>query len=1050
MHMERLTPETLDNIRSQRRQHDCLSTGRTRVRVTVHMGTCGIASGARDVYEALEQELQKAGAHDVAVAASGCMGICSREPLMTVCEAGTDPVVYQLLTPEAARTIVREHICSGKVPTGYVMARGTEHDQRREPLSRADLPHIKESPFFSPQYTIALRNRGALDAGDLYAYIARDGYSALAQALSTMTPEDVVQRVADSGLRGRGGGGFPTGMKWKFAARETAEIKYILCNADEGDPGAFMDRSILESDPHSVVEGMIIAGYAIGARFGYIYCRAEYPLAVSTLTDALDKARECGLLGENILGTGYSLDIELYQGAGAFVCGEETALMASIEGKRGMPRPRPPFPAQKGLWARPSVLNNVETFACVPPIIIRGSDWFSSIGTERSKGTKVFALTGAVNNVGLVEVPMGTPIGDIIFDIGGGIAGGKQFKAAQLGGPSGGCIPASALNTPTDYDEIANIGAIMGSGGLIVMDEDTCMVDTARFFMEFCQDESCGKCTPCREGTKRMLAILERICSGQGRTGDIELLEELAGFIKDSALCGLGQTAPNPVLSTLRYFRHEYEAHIEQKRCPAGVCAALFTSPCQNACPIGMDVPGYIALVRAGRLDDAYRVMKRTNPFPGICGRVCPQFCAHKCRRGQLDQPLAIAWLKRFIADNAAVPATGPLPVTRSEKIAIVGSGPAGLTAAQDLALRGYMAVVFEQHPEPGGMMRYGIPAYRLPRDVIDTETGYIQALGVEIRTGIRVGRDISVARLREEFACVLLSPGAPVSGRLGISGDDLKGVVGATEFLRDVHLGREVSVGRSAVVIGGGNTAIDAARTVRRLGARQVTILYRREKKDMPAWEHEIDAALSEGIQLEVMTAPVSVDGRGGRVSGLCCQRMKAGTFDPSGRRRPVPADETPFTLDADMIIPAISQLPDTEFAAEKENIPLSRNGLIKTIGSCAAATGAPGVFAAGDAVSGPATVVEAIAMGHRAASDIDSYIRDKNSEPPYAEPEQERIDIPVEIDDEAKEHNREIMPELTPGKRIDNFSEVELGYTPDAARREACRCLRCDVQED
>ena len=358
----------------------------------------------------------------------------------------------------------------------------------------------------------------------------------------------------------------------------------------------------------------------------------------------------------------------------------------------------------------------METYANIPQIVLKGGSWYASIGTERSKGTKVFALTGAVNNVGLVEVPMGTPIGDIIFDIGGGIKGGKQYKAAQLGGPSGGCIPAAALNTPTDYEEIVKLGAIMGSGGLIVMDEDTCMVDTARFFMEFCQEESCGKCTPCREGTKRMLQILQRICKGEGRDGDIELLEELASIIKDSALCGLGQTAPNPVLSTIRYFREEYEAHIYDKKCPAAVCSALFKSPCQHACPIEMDVPAYIALIRAGRLEDAYRVMKRTNPFPGVCGRVCPQFCASKCRRGQLDDPMAIAWLKRYIADNGKKPVVEPVPVTRKEKIAIIGAGPAGLTAAQDLAKRGYKVTVFEELPYAGGMMRYAIPEYRLPR----------------------------------------------------------------------------------------------------------------------------------------------------------------------------------------------------------------------------------------------------------------------------------------------------------------------------------------------
>jgi len=416
--------------------------------------------------------------------------------------------------------------------------------------------------------------------------------------------------VRKSGLRGRGGAGFPTGTKWAFAHKAKGDTKYVLCNADEGDPGAFMDRSILENDSHAVLEGMIIGGYAIGARKGYIYCRAEYPLAIKRLTIAIEQAKDYGLLGDNILGSDYSLDIDIYQGAGAFVCGEETALMASIEGRRGMPRPRPPFPANQGLWDKPSVLNNVETYACIPQIILQGGNWFASIGTEKSKGTKVFALTGAIENVGLVEVPMGTSVRDIVFEIGGGIPGGKKIKAVQLGGPSGGCIPESTLDTPIDYEEITKLGAIMGSGGLIVMDEENCMVDTARFFMDFCREESCGKCTPCREGTKRMLEILTRICNGKGKDGDIELLEEMAPYVQDSSLCGLGQTAPNPVLTTIRYFRDEYEAHIYKSKCPAGVCASLVT----------------------------YCIDPELCKGCGLCAKKCPQ----QCISGEKKQPHVI------------------------------------------------------------------------------------------------------------------------------------------------------------------------------------------------------------------------------------------------------------------------------------------------------------------------------------------------------------------------------------------------------------------------
>jgi NADH-quinone oxidoreductase subunit F/NAD(P)H dehydrogenase (quinone)/NADP-reducing hydrogenase subunit HndC len=436
------------------------------------------------------------------------------------------------------------------------------------------VPYLEEVPFFAHQQHIVLRNKG-IDPEVIDEYIARDGYQAASKALLEMTPEEIIAEMKTSGLRGRGGAGFPTGLKWEFAHKSEGEIKYVLCNADEGDPGAFMDRSVLEADPHSVLEGMIIAARAVGAHQGYIYCRAEYPLAIKRLNIAIGQARDYGLLGKDILGSGFDFDLDIYQGAGAFVCGEETALMHSIEGKRGMPRPRPPFPAQQGLWKRPTVLNNVETYANVPPIILRGGEWYAGIGTESSKGTKVFALTGTIKNIGLVEVPMGTPLRTIIEDVGGGIPKKRKFKAVQLGGPSGGCVPESFIDTPVDYESIAKVGAIMGSGGMIVMDDRTCMVDMARFFMDFIQDESCGKCTPCREGTRRMLEILDKIVAGNGVPEDIQLLEELSDVIRDSALCGLGQTGPNPVLSTLQYFRDEYEAHVYDKVCPAKRCPAL-------------------------------------------------------------------------------------------------------------------------------------------------------------------------------------------------------------------------------------------------------------------------------------------------------------------------------------------------------------------------------------------------------------------------------------------------------------------------------------------
>jgi NADH-quinone oxidoreductase subunit F len=534
-------------------------------------GGC-IASGALKVEKALSSAIADAGLADTAVRAvhTGCMGPCVAGPLVLV-----EGTLYEHVCPEDAVEIVKEHLVNGKVVTRLV-----REGADGKPILRKD-----DIPFFAKQTKLALHNCGRIDPVSIEDYIAVDGYQALAKVLSSMTPEDVVDQMKRSGLRGRGGAGFPTGTKWDFARKTSADVKYTLCNGDEGDPGAFMDRSVLEGDPHSLIEGMCIAAFTIGSAQGYVYVRAEYPLAVERLRIAIAQAHEAGLLGLDILGSGFTFNLDIRMGSGAFVCGEETALIASLEGNRGEPRPRPPFPAVKGLWGKPSLLNNVETYANVPSIILKGGDWYAGWGTEKSKGTKVFALAGNIVNAGLVEVPIGTPLGDLVHDVGGGIPGGKQYKAAQLGGPSGGCVPREYLSTPLDYESLQELGAIMGSGGVVVMDEDSCMVDVARFFLEFVQEESCGKCVPCRVGTKRMLEIVTRICAGEGQEGDIEKLEELGKQIKDTSLCGLGQTAPNPVLSTIRHFRNEYEEHIRQHKCTPGVCPALVDSPCRSACP---------------------------------------------------------------------------------------------------------------------------------------------------------------------------------------------------------------------------------------------------------------------------------------------------------------------------------------------------------------------------------------------------------------------------------------------------------------------------------
>ncbi len=590
-----------------------------RSHILVCGGTGCTSSGSARIVTAFEKELATAGLDkEVKVIKTGCFGLCALGPIVVVYPEGA---FYSQVKPEDIPEIVEEHLLKGRIVKRLLYSETVQEDT---------IKSLGETDFYKKQLRVALKNCGVIDPENINEYIAYDGYMALGKVLTEMTPEEVVQCILDSGLRGRGGGGFPTGRKWAFAAAQPKGVKYVCCNADEGDPGAFMDRSVLEGDPHVVLEAMAIAGYAIGAQQGYIYVRAEYPIAVKRLQVAIGQARELGLLGKNILGTGFDFDIDIRLGAGAFVCGEETALMTSIEGHRGEPRPRPPFPAVKGLFGKPTILNNVETYANVPQIILKGADWFASMGTEKSKGTKVFALGGKIHNTGLVEVPMGTTLREIVEEIGGGIPNGKKFKAAQTGGPSGGCIPAQYLDIPVDYDNLIEIGSMMGSGGLIVMDEDTCMVDIAKFFLEFTVDESCGKCTPCRIGTKRLYELLDKITKGKATMDDLDKLETLCYHIKENALCGLGQTAPNPVLSTLKYFRDEYIAHIQEKRCPAGVCKSLLTiqilpekckgcTLCARNCPTG----AITGKVKEAHVIDSEKCVK--------CG-----VCIEKCRFGAI------------------------------------------------------------------------------------------------------------------------------------------------------------------------------------------------------------------------------------------------------------------------------------------------------------------------------------------------------------------------------------------------------------------------------
>ncbi len=1050
--MQKLKLEDLYRIKGEVLRSSVLEAGRINCRITVHMGTCGISSGADTVLKTLNEELESSGRKDIFITTSGCAGMCNREPLITVEKVGEEPIKYADVDEGKAHQIFQRHVLEGEPIPEWAFSRGWEQKEKAfecppSPGTEA-IPPIRQIPFFGVQELRVMKNRGLIQAERIEEYIAWDGYLAAAKALYQMSPDEIVQEVKTSGIRGRGGAGFPTGMKWEFAARARGDVKYILCNADEGDPGAFMDRCVLESDPHAVIEGMLIAAKAIGAHKGYIYCRAEYPLAVKMLNLAIDQARQYGLLGKDILGSGFGFDLEVYRGAGAFVCGEETALMTSIEGKRGMPRPRPPFPAIQGLWKKPTVLNNVETLASIAQIILKGGKWYAGLGTLGSKGTKVFALTGDVNNVGLVEVAMGTSIGTIIYEVGGGIPEGKKFKAVQLGGPSGGCIPTQHLNVPVDYESITQLGAIVGSGGMIVMNEDKCVVDMARFFMEFCQEESCGKCTPCRVGTKKILEILTRICAGKGEEGDLETLERWASIIQNTALCGLGQTSPKPVLSTLRYFRDEYVAHIREKRCPAVVCSAFFKSPCQHACPLGMDIPSYVALVRADRLDDAYKILLRTNPFPSVCGRVCDHTCEFKCRRSTLDEPVSIKYLKRFIADNARRPSVNRVPVTRKGRIAVIGAGPSGMTAARDLTLRGCAVVVFEELPEAGGMLRWGIPEYRLPRDILKAEIEDILALGVELRCNTKVGRDISWEQVKKEFDAIYLAIGTQRSTQVGLDGEDLEGVWRAVEFLRELNLGKKPKVGERVAVIGGGNSAIDASRSALRCGAKEVTILYRRLRQDMPAQEEEIKAAEEEGVKIEYLVTPIRFLGDNGHVHKMICQRMSLGEFDASGRRRPLPIPGAEFSLYANQVLVAVGQQPDFPFRAEEGEPRISKSGLLEIKEGTRTHVSASMIFAGGDAVTGPDTVVGAIAAGHYAADEIDAAIRKRYAEPPYIPPLEDKIEIPVVIDEETPEVPKTPIPKIPVPERLRDFREVELGFSKEIAIDEACRCLRCDIQ--
>jgi NADH-quinone oxidoreductase subunit F len=1008
--------------------------------IIVATGTCGIARGADKIVKTFLREIKKRGLQDkIDVNISGCHGFCEIEPYITILP---QDIFYVKVHPKDVPEIIDQTILKNIIIPRLIY---TDHESNKRVVKE------KNIPFYQKQTRNILANNARINPLSIEDYFKIDGYITLSKTLK-MTPEKVIEEITKSGLRGRGGAGFLTGFKWSLCRKAKGEKKFVICNADEGDPGAYMDRGLLEGNPHSIIEGMSIGAYAMGANEGIIYIRDEYPLAVKTIENAIKQAQQYGLLGNNILNSSFHFNISISRGAGAFVCGEETALIASIEGKKGEPRQRPPFPAQKGLFNKPTNINNVETWANIPLIINKGSKWYAHIGTEKSKGTKIFSLVGKINNTGLVEVPMGTTLKEMIYGIGGGIPEGKIFKAVQTGGPSGGCIPKELLETPIDYEKLKEAGSIMGSGGMVVMDEDTCMVDVARYFLEFLQDESCGKCLSCREGTKRMAEIITDITKGQGKEGDIELLTELAHVVKDTSMCGLGQTAANPVLSTIKYFRDEYEAHIFERKCPAGVCRDLYISPCQNACPAGMNAPGYISLIGEGRFTEALALALDTNPFPSVCGRICDHRCMSKCRRNQIDEPVAIRALKRFIGDyienDIEYP---PIESTKEQipfKVAIIGAGPAGLSCSYFLARLGYEPTVFEKLPIAGGMMAVAIPEYRLPKKILQREIDNIKKIGVDIRLNTEVGKDITISQLWSQgYQAFFIAVGMYGDRRLGIPGENLENVIQAVDLLENINLDRPVisPAGKKVVVIGGGNSAIDAARTILRMGASDVTIIYRRTRREMPAYTEEIEAAEHEGVKIKYLITPEKIFGEKGKVKSIECIKMKPGDFDNEGRQKPTPIPNSNFFIDADIIIPAIGEFSDVSGLFTGLDVETNTDGTVKI--DKHGRTSIPGIFSGGDVATGPATVINAVAAGERAAVTIDQYItKDRTRKYPWRE--HKIVDTYFDAEAEPVKYRTQRPKVLSSSERKASFEEVERCYTKALAMKEAKRCLRCDLE--
>lgn len=1029
-------------------------------------GTGGQASGSNDIMRMIKRHIIEHDLHDlISLRITGCLGFCEMDPFIIV-EPGNN--VYPKISVENVPKIIDAAI-EGKVIKGICY---------KEPVTNQSFDSQQDIPFFKNQTRTILGKNQNVDPIRIYNYINDNGYAGLEKVMKDPNPEWIIREVINSELRGRGGAGFPTGLKWESARKkdDNSTQKFIVCNADEGDPGAYMDRSLLEGNPHLIIEGMIIAGIAIGATKGFIYVRSEYPLAIKHALIAIRQAYDTGILGKKILGTDIDFEIEIIRGAGAFVCGEETALIKSIEGKMGQPEQRPPYPVDKGLWGFPTCINNVETIANVPVIIRNGADEYKKVGVPGNRGTKIFSLVGKIRNTGLVEVPLGTTINQVLYDIGGGPISDHKIKAIQTGGPSGGCIPKEMFDLPIDYESLNKVGSIMGSGGMIVMDENTCMVDIARYFTDFLQEESCGKCSTCREGTQRMNEILTRITKGNGTMEDLELLEDLGPVIKDASLCGLGQTAPNPVLATIKYFRDEYVDHILKKKCKATVCQEIISSPCQYTCPIDTDVSVYTALIANKQYAEALEVIKETNPFASTLSRVCHHPCENKCKAGEGGDPIAIRELKRFATDYGIekdiCTSTDPVEKTNGKKVAVIGSGPAGLTCSFYLSKKGYEVTVFEKEKVIGGMLAVGIPQYRLPKEILKADLDYIKSAGMKIKTNSALGKDFKLDTLFDQgYEAVFIATGSHQSLKLGLNDENVKGVIPGMKALSALNLGKKAELGKRVGIIGGGNTAVDAARRVLRAETSEsvsmvdaarsalrttkpdsVTIFYRRTINEIPAYQEEVGGALEEGIEIEYLTAPKRIISEDGKLKACEFIKMKLGEMDDSGRRRPVPVEGSEFIVELDTLIVSISENPDISFL-KNEGIEFSKWDTI-VIDQETCLTKRKGVFAGGDVVTGPNTVVDAVAVGKIASNSIDQFLTGKEVKREYKKIRPIKYIPPIDFSDDELDDllsaGRAETQNLSPEKRKYNLMEVNQGFTEKQAVKEAGRCLRCELETE